>query len=112
MAGLHQPGDTFLHRMPVGAKVLGLAVLSLAIVVVRDVRTAPVFLVALLAYIVSLFYTFMVGNPPKKVITRVIRAQIKLGAPVKFLAHYDMNNCTPETRAAFIAKVRKEMENF
>ena len=44
MAGLHQPGDTVLHRMPMGAKVLGLALLSLAIVVVRDVRAAPVFL--------------------------------------------------------------------
>ena len=49
MAGLHQPGDTVLHRMPVGAKVLGLAALSLAIVVVRDVRTAPVFLAVTLA---------------------------------------------------------------
>ena len=44
MAGLHQPGDTILHRLPVGTKVLGLAVLSLAIVLVRDVRAAPVFL--------------------------------------------------------------------
>ena len=44
MAGLHQPGDTVLHRLPVGAKVLGLAALSLAIVVVRDVRAAVVFL--------------------------------------------------------------------
>ena len=44
MAGLHQPGDTVLHRLPVGAKVLGLAILSLAIVLVRDVRSAPAFL--------------------------------------------------------------------
>lgn len=44
LAGLHQPGDTVLHRLPVGAKVLGLAMLSLAIVLVRDVRAAPVFL--------------------------------------------------------------------
>ena len=44
MAGLHQPGDTILHRLPVGAKVLGLAALSLAIVMVRDVRLALVFL--------------------------------------------------------------------
>ena len=44
MAGLYQPGDTLLHRLPIGAKVLGLAVLSLAIVLVRDVRSAPVFL--------------------------------------------------------------------
>ncbi|MBR0554749.1 NAD(P)H-dependent oxidoreductase [Ciceribacter sp. L1K23] len=55
---------------------------------------------------------FLVGNPPKKIITRVIRAQVKLGAPVRFLAHYDMNNCTEETRSAFMAKVRKEMEAF
>jgi biotin transport system permease protein len=44
MAGLHQPGDTLLHRLPVGSKVLGLAILSLAVVLVRDVRAAPVFL--------------------------------------------------------------------
>jgi biotin transport system permease protein len=44
MAGLHQPGDTILHRLPVGTKVLGLAALSLAIVLVRDVGAAPVFL--------------------------------------------------------------------
>ena len=44
MAGLYQPGNTVLHRLPVGAKVLGLAVLSLAIVLVRDVRSAPFFL--------------------------------------------------------------------
>ncbi|NPD03174.1 energy-coupling factor transporter transmembrane protein EcfT [Nocardioides sp. zg-1308] len=48
MAGLHQPGDTVLHRLPVGAKVLGLAVLSLVIVVVRDVRVAAVFLLVTL----------------------------------------------------------------
>lgn len=55
---------------------------------------------------------FVVGNPPKKIINRVIRAQVKLGAPVKFLAHYDMNNCTEQTRAAFMEKVRLEMEKF
>ncbi len=49
MAGLHQPGDTILHRLPVGVKVLGLAGLSLAIVVVRDVRLAVAFLAVTLA---------------------------------------------------------------
>lgn len=44
MAGLYQPGSTLLHRLPIGAKVLGLAVLSLAVVLVRDVRSAPLFL--------------------------------------------------------------------
>ena len=44
MAGLHQPGDTLLHRLPVGAKVLGLAALSLSIVLVRSADAAPIFL--------------------------------------------------------------------
>ena len=55
---------------------------------------------------------FLAGNPPKKMINRVLRAQIKLGAPVRFMAHYDMNNCTEETRAQFLEKVKAEMEAF
>jgi biotin transport system permease protein len=48
-AGLYQPGHTLLHRMPLGTKVLGLAVLSVAIVVVRSMPMAFVYLaVALL----------------------------------------------------------------
>lgn len=44
MAGLYQPGNTVLHRLPVGAKVAGLAALSLAIVAVRSLPLAGVFL--------------------------------------------------------------------
>lgn len=55
---------------------------------------------------------FLVGDPPRKIVTRVIRAQVKIGAPIRYLAHYDMNNCTPETRAAFLEKVRAEMRRF
>lgn len=38
--GIYHPGGTLLHRAPVGAKVLGLAVLSVAVVVVRGVPWA------------------------------------------------------------------------
>ncbi|WP_165218020.1 NAD(P)H-dependent oxidoreductase [Affinirhizobium pseudoryzae] len=69
-------------------------------------------LAAVMTYGGTPMRAFLVGNPPKKIIKRVIRAQIKIGAPVKFLAHYDMNNCTDETRAAFLAKVKSEMEAF
>ncbi|TPW30918.1 NAD(P)H-dependent oxidoreductase [Martelella alba] len=55
---------------------------------------------------------FLAGDPPRKLFMRAIRVQVKLGAPAKFLAHYDMNNCTPETRAKFLAKVKREMEAF
>jgi putative NADPH-quinone reductase len=67
---------------------------------------------AVLTYGATPMRAFMAGNPPKKIVKRVIRAQIKIGAPVKFLAHYDMNNATDETRAAFLDKVKTEMERF
>lgn len=44
LVGVYQPGTTVLHRLPVGPKLAGLAVLSIAIVVVRDARAAVVFL--------------------------------------------------------------------
>ncbi|MBB4952622.1 putative NADPH-quinone reductase [Agrobacterium vitis] len=67
---------------------------------------------AVLTYGATPWRAFLAGDPPKKTITRVIRAQIKIGAPVKFMAHYDMNNCTEQTRAAFMERVRREMERF
>ncbi|WP_105429172.1 NAD(P)H-dependent oxidoreductase [Neorhizobium sp. T6_25] len=55
---------------------------------------------------------FLAGDPPRKLSKRVLRVQTNPAQPVTFLAHYDMNNCTPETRAAFLDKVRREMERF
>lgn len=42
--GLYRPGDTVLHRLPVGAKLLGLAVISVAIVALRGPLLAVGFL--------------------------------------------------------------------
>ena len=67
---------------------------------------------AVMTYGATPMRAFLAGNPPKRIVKRVLRAQIRIGAPVKYLAHYDMNNCTEETCAAFMAKVRREMENF
>jgi putative NADPH-quinone reductase len=55
---------------------------------------------------------FLVGDPPRKLVTRVLRVQIRPGAPLHYLAHYDMNRCTPQTRAAFMAKVGQVMDRF
>lgn len=44
LVGLQQPGTTLLHRLPVGPKLLGLAALSLAIVVVRSMPASWFFL--------------------------------------------------------------------
>jgi biotin transport system permease protein len=44
LLGLHQPGDTFLHRLPASAKLLGLAAASVVVVAVRGPVSAGVFL--------------------------------------------------------------------
>ena len=49
LVGVYQPGTSVLHRLPVGAKLGGLAVLSLTIVLVRDARAAVAFLALALA---------------------------------------------------------------
>lgn len=49
LVGVYQPGTSLLHRLPVGAKLGGLAALSLAIVAVRDARAAVVFLAVAVA---------------------------------------------------------------
>ncbi|ACI54961.1 putative NADPH-quinone reductase [Rhizobium leguminosarum] len=69
-------------------------------------------LAAVLTYGATPFRAFVAGNPPKKIVKRVLRAQINPLRPVTLLAHYDMNNCTPESRARFLAKVKTAMERF
>ena len=50
LVGVHQPGDSWLHRCPTGVKLLGLAAFSLTVVLTRSAVAAPVFLgLALLA---------------------------------------------------------------
>lgn len=54
LIGMHRPGDSLLHRLPVGAKILALGAFSLCIVLVRDERASFVFLaVALVAAAVA-----------------------------------------------------------
>ncbi len=49
LVGVYQPGNSLLHRLPVGAKLGALALLSLTIVLVRDARAAVMFLAIALA---------------------------------------------------------------
>ncbi|AYG69984.1 MULTISPECIES: NAD(P)H-dependent oxidoreductase [unclassified Rhizobium] len=67
---------------------------------------------AVLTYGADPFRAFIAGNPPKKIVKRVLRAQIKPFAPVVFLAHYDMNRSTDKTRGLFLEKVKREMARF
>ena len=67
---------------------------------------------AVLTYGADPVRAFVAGNPPKKIVKRVIRAQIHPTAKVRFLAHYDMNRSTDETRSRFLEKVKTEFSQF
>ena len=53
-----------------------------------------------------------IGDPPRKMVQRVMRATVKPGAPVSYLALYSMNVSTDAARAAFMKKVAAEMDTF
>lgn len=55
---------------------------------------------------------FLVGDPPRKFATRVLRALIKPTGLMQYLAHYDMNRSTAETRAAFLARLDQALARF
>lgn len=55
---------------------------------------------------------WLVGDPPRRVVTRVIGRLLAPGGRVRYLALYDMNRATDARRAAFLARVRREMEAF
>lgn len=52
LLGAYRPGTTFLHRLPAGAKLGGLAVLSIVVVVLRGPTSALVLLVLSLGLVV------------------------------------------------------------
>ena len=49
LIGVYQPGTTFLHRMPAGAKLVAMAVISVVTVVYRSPVTSVLLLVAVAA---------------------------------------------------------------
>jgi len=55
---------------------------------------------------------FMVGDPPRKAVTRYMRILTAGRARVTYNALYDMNRATDAQRAAFLAQVRREMARF
>ncbi|MEW9805128.1 NAD(P)H-dependent oxidoreductase [Mesorhizobium marinum] len=60
----------------------------------------------------SWFRAALMGNPPKRIVNRVLRLTVKPGAPVSYLAHYSMNLSTPRSRDDFMAKVAGKMDAF
>lgn len=55
---------------------------------------------------------FVLGDPPRKIATRVLRGLIRPTGSVAYLAHYDMNRSTDATRGAFLRKVSAAARAF
>ena len=56
--------------------------------------------------------TFMMGDPPRRFLTRSMRRICAPGARCDYLAHYDMNHTRPERRAAFLEKVEAKFSTW
>jgi putative NADPH-quinone reductase len=54
----------------------------------------------------------LAGDPPRKAVTRVLRAQVGFTTPVTYLAYYDMNRATEATCARFLERVSQTMSRF
>jgi NAD(P)H dehydrogenase (quinone) len=84
---------------------------------IEDGRVKPALhnvgkLMAVATYGADRLRAFLAGDPPRKLATRVMRATIRPGASVRYLAHYDMNRSTPESRARFLDEVRAAAERL
>jgi putative NADPH-quinone reductase len=67
---------------------------------------------AITTYGGSRFRAMLMADPPRKLVNRMLRATVKPGASVSYLAHYSMNLSTDETRRKFMAKVTASMDAF
>lgn len=54
----------------------------------------------------------LMGDPPRRLVRRMIRAHVAPGAPCDYLACYGMNHTTPRTRAAFMAAVEQRFATW
>ncbi|MFI0848159.1 NAD(P)H-dependent oxidoreductase [Mesorhizobium sp. IMUNJ 23232] len=58
------------------------------------------------------FLSILMGQPGRKTILRGIRALCGLRTRTMYLAHYDMDRSTPESRAAFLGRVNRKLKRF
>lgn len=60
----------------------------------------------------SRFRSWLMGDPPRKIANRMLRATVRPGAPVTYLAHYEMNLSTDKTRQAFMTRVGSAVDKI
>jgi NAD(P)H dehydrogenase (quinone) len=64
-------------------------------------------LAAVCTYGADRLSTFLLGDPPRRVVKRLVRAMPGHTITCDYLALYNMNRTTNESRAVFLVKVRK-----
>lgn len=69
-------------------------------------------LVAVTTYGGSRWRALLMGDPPRKLVCRVLRAVCHPTARPRYLALYDMNRATPERRSAFLISVAEKMRSL
>ncbi len=72
----------------------------------HNIRTV----VTVTSYGGSRFRAMLVGDPPRKMVTRVLRLLVRPGARVRYLAHYKMNLSTDVTRSRFMQRVARTLD--
>jgi NAD(P)H dehydrogenase (quinone) len=60
----------------------------------------------------SPWISFLMGQPGRKTILRGMRALCAPTARTLYLAHYDMDRSTQQSRAAFLEKVKRKLARF
>ncbi|MBZ9676025.1 NAD(P)H-dependent oxidoreductase [Mesorhizobium sp. ES1-1] len=68
--------------------------------------------VAVTTYGGGRFRAMLMGDPPRRLIKRMLRATVRPGASVTYLAHYGMNLSTDASRKAFMCKMASRMDAF
>jgi NAD(P)H dehydrogenase (quinone) len=67
-------------------------------------------LAAVCTYGANRLNTFLLGDPPRRVVKRLVRAMPGHSITCSYLALYDMNRSTSEGRAAFLSRVERAFQ--
>ena len=69
-------------------------------------------LAAIVTYGSTRWGALLAGDPPRKLVTRVLRGTVHPRAAVAYLAQYDKNHSRPQSRAAFLDRVAAKLARF
>jgi NAD(P)H dehydrogenase (quinone) len=69
-------------------------------------------LAAVCTYGATRSITFLLGDPPRRMVKRLVRSMPGHTVRCDYLARYDMDHSSREQRAAFLEKVRLTFEGW